>query len=56
MSNNLTSPATGDMYRCTKCELEVHVTKGCTCEEGCARLECCGESMKKVTEPSVVKP
>jgi predicted nucleic acid-binding Zn ribbon protein len=49
-------PATGDMYRCEKCALEIHVTQGCECESHCATFECCGQAMKKVTEPEVQNP
>jgi hypothetical protein len=50
------SPATGDMFRCEKCNMEIHVTRGCECEEGCASFQCCGQAMKNVTEPSVQNP
>lgn len=50
------SPATGDMFRCEKCEMEIHVTKGCECEEGCASFQCCGQAMKNVTAPAVQNP
>ncbi|MCA9198270.1 MAG: hypothetical protein KDA87_12060 [Planctomycetales bacterium] len=50
------SPATGDMYRCEKCEMEIHVTRGCKCEEGCASFQCCGQAMKNITEPAVQNP
>ena len=46
-------PAIGDMYRCSKCNLEIHVTRGCECDQPCAEFRCCGESLEKVTEPSV---
>lgn len=50
------APKTGDMYRCEKCELEIHITKGCDCEPDCAKFTCCGEQLKKVTEPEVMNP
>lgn len=53
---NQHSPSTGDMFRCEKCQLEIHVTKGCDCEEGCASFQCCGQAMKDVTEPEVQQP
>jgi hypothetical protein len=53
MANPMISPATGDMFRCEKCSLEIHVTKGCECEKGCAEFKCCGQPMKDVTEPTV---
>lgn len=50
------SPSTGDMFRCEKCNMEIHVTKGCECEEGCADFQCCGQDMQNVTEPTVQNP
>lgn len=47
------SPATGDMYRCEKCEFEVQVTKECECEKSCVELKCCGQDMKNVTSLEV---
>lgn len=43
------SPAVGDMYRCEKCSLEIHVTKGCECDDQCAEFRCCGAEMANVT-------
>jgi len=51
----MNAPKNGDMYRCTKCEFEIHVTKGCNCKECKTELNCCGEAMEKVTEPEVQK-
>jgi len=53
MADELRSLSAGDMLRCEKCGLELHVTRACACEAGCARVECCDETIKKVTEPSV---
>lgn len=49
-------PKVGDMYRCEKCKLEIHVTKGCDCDDSCATFECCGQTMNNVTEPTVQNP
>lgn len=49
-------PSTGDMFRCEKCQMEIHVTKGCECEEGCATFNCCDQPMKNVTSLSVQNP
>jgi len=56
MSDLTNSPNTGDMYRCEKCELEIHVTKGCECKDGCSEFKCCGQPMKDVTSLSVQNP
>ncbi|QDT03084.1 hypothetical protein K227x_14640 [Rubripirellula lacrimiformis] len=53
MANNLEAPKTGDMYRCTKCSFEVHVTGGCDCKNCTTKLECCGQPLDKVTAPPV---
>jgi hypothetical protein len=47
------SPKLGDMYRCNKCELKIHFTKGCDCKECSTELKCCGQPLDKVTEPAV---
>ncbi|TWT55496.1 hypothetical protein CA85_49090 [Allorhodopirellula solitaria] len=47
------APKTGDMYRCAKCDLEIHVTKGCDCKDCRTDFQCCGQRLEKVTEPSV---
>lgn len=47
------APEIGDMYRCGKCEFEVHVTKGCDCQDCKTVMECCGQPLEKVTSPSV---
>ncbi|WP_145057612.1 hypothetical protein [Adhaeretor mobilis] len=49
-------PETGDMYRCEKCDLELQITKPCECDAECMDLQCCGEKLKKVTEPEVMNP
>ncbi len=49
----MNAPKTGDMFRCTKCSFEIHVTGGCDCQDCKTELKCCGEPMEKVTEPSV---
>lgn len=56
MSLQEKSPTTGDMYRCEKCSLELHVTKGCDCESPCVELKCCGQDMKNVTALPVQNP
>lgn len=53
MTKQALAPKVGDMYRCSQCGLELHVTKGCDCSEECAELNCCGQSLEKVTEPAV---
>lgn len=50
------APKIGDMYRCQKCSFEIHVTAGCDCAECKTELNCCGQSLKKVTEPPVQSP
>ena len=53
MSNKSKSPQTGDMYRCAKCKLEIHVTAGCDCKECTTELSCCGQPLENVTAASV---
>ncbi|TWU25419.1 hypothetical protein Pla52o_17200 [Novipirellula galeiformis] len=43
------APKIGDMYRCAKCNLEIHVTNGCDCQDCKAEFNCCGKSMDRVT-------
>lgn len=50
------SPEIGDMYRCEKCNMEIHVTKGCECDDGCAAFSCCGQPMTDVTTLPVQNP
>ncbi|MDZ4657769.1 MAG: hypothetical protein SH868_09360 [Bythopirellula sp.] len=47
------NPATGDMFRCEKCDFEVQVTKECDCDPPCHELKCCGQLMKNVTSLEV---
>jgi len=56
MAKTSHAPATGDMYRCESCGLEIHVTKGCECDSPCTVLECCNNPMDQVTELSVQNP
>lgn len=51
----MNAPKVGDMYRCKKCQFEIHVTQGCDCEKCKTILSCCDQAMEKVTEPSVQK-
>lgn len=53
MSQKMAAPKLGDMYRCYKCGFEVHVTKGCDCDDCQTDLRCCGQQLEKVTEPAV---
>ncbi|MCO8123206.1 hypothetical protein NHH03_15770 [Stieleria sp. TO1_6] len=46
-------PKIGDMYRCQKCALEIHVTNGCGCKDCTTQFKCCGQPLEKVTEPPV---
>lgn len=50
------APKVGDMYRCKKCDFEIHVTKGCDCNNCTTELKCCGEALEKVTSPPVQNP
>ncbi len=50
------TPHAGDHFHCEKCGLEIEVTKGCTCEKGCAEFRCCGQNMvAKSAEAAVEK-
>lgn len=42
-------PKIGNMYRCGKCGMEIHVTKGCECEECTTEFKCCGKPLDNVT-------
>ncbi|WP_372724097.1 hypothetical protein [Novipirellula sp.] len=54
MSPQIEAPKIGDMYRCAKCEMEIHVTKGCDCNDCKTEFLCCGQPMEKVTSPPVM--
>ncbi|TWT54896.1 hypothetical protein Pla22_25500 [Rubripirellula amarantea] len=49
-------PTTGDMYRCSKCEFEIHITNGCQCDDCTTQLQCCGQPLEKVTAIPVQNP
>ncbi len=49
MSKQMEAPKIGDMYRCTQCELEIHVTKGRNCRDCTSHFQCCGQQLEKVT-------
>lgn len=43
-------PQAGDTYRCQRCELEIKVAQGCTCDESAddanrVHFECCGRTL-----------
>ncbi len=50
---NTKNPATGDMFRCEKCDFELQVTQECDCDKPCVDLRCCDQSMKNVTSQEV---
>ncbi|TWU46840.1 hypothetical protein [Rubripirellula reticaptiva] len=45
----------GDMFRCAKCGLEIHVTQGCDCKDCRADFQCCGQPLENVTAVTVRK-
>jgi len=49
----MNAPKIGDIYRCSKCEFEINVTKGCDCKECKTELNCCGKAMEKATKLAV---
>ena len=50
MSTTLTM---GDMFACKQCNAQLQVMQGCNCESDCAELECCGQQMENITEPTI---
>lgn len=50
MLNEPCKPQLGEMYRCEKCQFELHVTASCDCQNGCVSLICCGQPLVNVTE------